>query len=85
MYTMAPSTPVEVVQALLQNPTDNTHVASLVAPDATYQSLSFAESNPVLTKILPYVSCAISTIIFGSALHHVLPHKILIPLYVQPY
>jgi len=53
---MAPSTPIEVVQSLLQNPTDDAHVASLVAPNATYQSLSYADSNRALTKILPYVS-----------------------------
>ena len=51
---MAASDPVTLVQRLLENPTNEAHVASLVAPTATYQSLSYAASDPWLTKVLPY-------------------------------
>ena len=51
---MTSSDPVALVQKLLEKPTDEAHVASLVSPTATYQSLSYADSNPSLTRILPY-------------------------------
>ena len=51
---MVSSNSVALVQKLLENPTDEAHVASLVAPTATYHSLSYAESNPWLTEVLPY-------------------------------
>ena len=47
-----PRSPVEVVQAVLANPTDLASVRELVAPDATYVSLSFA--NPELKRLMPW-------------------------------
>ena len=49
-----PTDPVALVKALLENPVDDDYVATLVAPNATYQSLSYGESDPWLTKVLPY-------------------------------
>ena len=45
-------TPVEVVQAILSDPTNRDSVAELVAPDATYVSLN--TDNPELKKIMPW-------------------------------
>ena len=44
--------PIEVVQAVLKNPTDLASVRKLVAPDATYVSLNY--SNPELQRIMPW-------------------------------
>ena len=44
--------PVEVVQAILSDPTNRDSVAALVAPDATYVSLN--TDNPALKKIMPW-------------------------------
>ncbi|KFG84732.1 hypothetical protein MANI_010214 [Metarhizium anisopliae] len=46
------STPVQIVEKLLSNMTNDDVVASLVAPDATYVSLN--HSNPDLKKIMPW-------------------------------
>lgn len=45
-------TPAEVVRAILDNPTDLAAMRELVAPDATYVSLSY--DNPDLRKIMPW-------------------------------
>ena len=45
--------PVEVVQAILSDPTNKENVNALVAPDATYVSLN--SHNPELKKIMPWV------------------------------
>ncbi len=45
-------TPAEVVRAILDNPTDLEVVRELVAPDATYVSLSY--DNPELKRIMPW-------------------------------
>ena len=47
-----PATPVEVVRAILSNPTDPEVVHRLVASDATYVSLNF--DNPDLRQIMPW-------------------------------
>ena len=43
---------VEVVKAILDNPTDLASVKALVAPDATYVSLNY--DNPELKKLMPW-------------------------------
>ena len=45
-------TPAEVVRTILDNPTDLASVAQLVAPDATYVSLSY--DNPELKRLMPW-------------------------------
>ena len=45
-------TPLELVQALLSNPTDIEHVRGLTTEDVTYVSLNF--DNPELRKVLPW-------------------------------
>jgi ketosteroid isomerase-like protein len=45
-------TPIELVQALLSNPTDIDHVRGLTTTDVTYVSLNF--DNPELHKVLPW-------------------------------
>ena len=45
-------TAVELVQSLLSDPTNLTHVRGLTTDDVTYVSLNF--SNPELNKILPW-------------------------------
>ena len=45
-------TPVEVVQAILDDPTNLEAVRALVAPDATYVSLN--DDNPELRRIMPW-------------------------------
>lgn len=47
-----PKTPAEVVRAILDNPTDLASVRDLMAPDATYVSLSYG--NPDLKKLMPW-------------------------------
>ena len=47
-----PGTPAEVVRAILDNPTDLDAMRELVAPDATYVSLS--HDNPDLKKLMPW-------------------------------
>ena len=47
-----PRTPAEVVRAILDNPTDLDAVRELVAPDATYVSLSY--DNPDLKRLMPW-------------------------------
>ena len=47
-----PRTPAEVVCAILDNPTDLDVVKALVAPDATYVSLSY--DNPDLQRLMPW-------------------------------
>ena len=44
--------PVEVVKAILDNPTDLASVRELVAPDATYVALN--HDNPELKRIMPW-------------------------------
>jgi ketosteroid isomerase-like protein len=44
--------PLEMLQALLSNPTDLAHVRSLTTEDVTYISLNF--DNPELHKVLPW-------------------------------
>ena len=46
-----PRSNVEVVKAILDNPTDLASVRALVAPDATYVSLNY--DNPELKKLMP--------------------------------
>jgi ketosteroid isomerase-like protein len=46
------SSPIQVVQALLTNPTDLRHVTSFTTSDITYVSLS--EDNPQLKRYLPW-------------------------------
>ena len=43
---------VDIVKAILDNPTDLASVRELVAPDATYVSLNF--DNPELKKLMPW-------------------------------
>ena len=43
---------VEVVKAILDNPTDLASVKALVAPNATYVSLNY--DNPELKKLMPW-------------------------------
>ena len=45
-------TPAEVIQAILNDPTNPEVVHRLVAPDATYVSLNF--DNPELRRIMPW-------------------------------
>ena len=45
-------TPLELVQALLSNPTNIEHVRGLTSEDITYVSLTF--DNPELHKVLPW-------------------------------
>ena len=47
-----PRTSAEVVLAILNNPTDLEAVRELVAPDATYVSLSY--DNPDLRRLMPW-------------------------------
>jgi ketosteroid isomerase-like protein len=47
-----PRSPVEMVQAILADPTNPDVVDALVAPDATYVSLNY--ENAELKKILPW-------------------------------
>jgi uncharacterized protein len=46
------STPVEIVQAILKDPTNPDVVNPLVSPDAVYVSLSY--DNPDLKKLMPW-------------------------------
>lgn len=52
-----PRSPVEVVQAILSDPTNPDNVNALVAPDATYVSLNY--DNPELKKIMPWAGTQI--------------------------
>lgn len=45
-------TPLEVLQAVLADPTNEDAVTSMVAPDATYIALNF--DNPELKRIMPW-------------------------------
>jgi ketosteroid isomerase-like protein len=45
-------TPLELVQALIANPTDIDHVRGLTTEDVTYVSLNF--DNPELHKVMPW-------------------------------
>jgi ketosteroid isomerase-like protein len=45
-------TPLELLQALLSNPTNLDHVSRLTTPDVTYVSLNF--DNPELHQVLPW-------------------------------
>ena len=47
-----PKTPIEVVQAILADPTNLASVKELVAPDATYVSLNY--DNPELKRLMPW-------------------------------
>ncbi len=47
-----PRSPIEIVKAILDNPTNLKFVSQLVAPDATYVSLN--DNNPELKKIMPW-------------------------------
>ena len=46
------TTPLELVKALLSNPTNLKHVRGLTTDDVTYVSLNF--DNPELHKVLPW-------------------------------
>jgi uncharacterized protein len=46
------TTPLELVQSLLSNPTNIEHVRGLTTADVTYVSLNF--DNPELHKVLPW-------------------------------
>ena len=46
------TTPLELVQALLKNPTNLEHVRSLTTDDVVYVSLNF--ENPELHKVMPW-------------------------------
>ena len=46
------TTPLELVQSLLSNPTDIEHVRNLTTADVIYVSLNF--DNPELQKVLPW-------------------------------
>lgn len=46
------TTPIELVQTLLSNPTNLEHVSGLTTEDVTYVSLNF--DNPELHKVLPW-------------------------------
>ena len=48
----AAATPGAVLRAILANPTDLAHVASLTTPDVTYVSLN--HDNPDLHRIMPW-------------------------------
>ena len=47
-----PKSPAEVVRAILADPTNLASVQALVAPDATYVSLSY--DNPDLKRLMPW-------------------------------
>ena len=47
-----PRSNVDIVKAILDNPTDSASVKALVAPDATYVSLNY--DNPELKKLMPW-------------------------------
>ena len=47
-----PTTPAEIIREILRSPTDREVVHRLVAPDATYVSLNF--SNSELQRIMPW-------------------------------
>ena len=47
-----PSSPKELLKAVLANPTDKELIASLVTPDATYVSLNF--DDPELKRVMPW-------------------------------
>ncbi|MBT0667309.1 nuclear transport factor 2 family protein [Novosphingobium profundi] len=47
-----PQTPVEVLKAILDNPTDLANVASLTSPDVTYVSLNY--DNSQLKRVMPW-------------------------------
>ena len=47
-----PKTPIEVVQAILADPTNLASVKELVAPGATYVSLN--DDNPELKRLMPW-------------------------------
>ena len=59
MENAMPSSPVEVVQAILAHPTNPDVVDALVATDATYVSLNY--DNPDLRRIMPWCGTHIST------------------------
>ena len=46
------TTPLELVQTLISNPTDIDHVRGLTTADVTYVSLNF--DNPELHKVMPW-------------------------------
>lgn len=46
------TTPLELVQTLLKNPTDIDHVRALTTDDVVYVSLNF--DNPELHKVMPW-------------------------------
>jgi len=45
-------TPIEIVKAFLDGPTEQAHVTDLCAPDVTYVSLNYA--NAALQKVMPW-------------------------------
>ncbi len=47
-----PSSNVDIVKAILDNPTDLASIKELVAPDATYVSLNY--DNPELKRLMPW-------------------------------
>lgn len=44
--------PTEILSAILEKPSDISHVSALVTPDVTYVSLNY--SNPDLKRIMPW-------------------------------
>ena len=49
-------TPIEVIRAILNDPTDLASVEKLVAPDATYVSLN--HDNPSLKRLMPWTGAS---------------------------
>ncbi len=52
-----PRSNVDIVKAILDNPTDLDSVKALVAPDATYVSLNY--DNPELQRLMPWAGTQI--------------------------
>ncbi len=48
--------PTDLLKAVLKDPANMEHVASLVSPDATYVSLNF--DDPALKRIMPWAGTA---------------------------
>jgi uncharacterized protein len=51
--------PTEILSAILDKPTDLSHVSALVTADVTYVSLNY--SNPDLKRIMPWAGTSRST------------------------
>ena len=64
-----PRSNVEVVKAILDNPTDLKSVKELVAPDATYVSLNY--DNPELKRLMPWAGTQTGPEAIVSTYEHV--------------